>query len=109
MAVSERTPRQVNVALDLTSERKAGVIDRMKRKIDSPVGRHIYSQRLGTVEPVFGHLTEAIGIKRYSLRGKRQGAGQWKLMMALHNMLQIHRYGWAWDGKPVNYGATALD
>jgi len=93
----QRTPRQVNVALDLTSERKAGVIDRMKRKIDSPVGRHIYSQRLGTVEPVFGHLTEAIGIKRFSLRGKRKVDGQWKLMMALHNMLKIHRYGWAWE------------
>ncbi|EXJ12528.1 hypothetical protein D791_00773 [Nitrincola nitratireducens] len=28
----------------------------MKQKIDSPMGRHIYSQRLGTVEPVFGNL-----------------------------------------------------
>lgn len=92
----QRTPRQVNVALDTTQEQKAGVIERMKHKIDSAVGRHIYSQRLGTVEPVFGHITEAIGIKRFSLRGKRKVDGQWKLMMMLHNMLKIHRFGWQW-------------
>jgi transposase len=96
---SERqtTPRQLNVKLGITEHRKAGLIERMKQKIDSAKGRHIYSQRLGTVEPVFGHITEAIGIKRFSLRGKRKVDGQWKLMMMLHNMLKIHRYGWAWE------------
>lgn len=92
----QRTPRQVNVALDMTQEQKAGVIERMKRKIDSAVGRHVYGQRLGTVEPVFGHVTDAIGIRRFSFRGRRKVNGQWKLMMMLHNMLKIHRYGWEW-------------
>ncbi len=92
----QRTPRQVNVALGTTQEQKAGVIERMKRKIDSAVGRHVYSQRLGTVEPVFGHVTDAIGIKRFSFRGRRKVDGQWKLMMMLHNILKIHRYGWEW-------------
>lgn len=92
----QRTPRQVNVLLDTTQETKMGVIERMKRKIDSMEGRHIYSQRLGTVEPVFGHVTDAIGFKRFSLRGKLKVDGQWKLLMMLHNMLKIHRYGWSW-------------
>jgi C4-type Zn-finger protein len=92
----QQTPRQINVALDTTEEHKAGIIERMKRKIDSPEGRHIYSQRLGTVEPVFGHITDAIGIRRFSLRGKHKVDGQWKLMMMLHNILKIHRYGWEW-------------
>ena len=92
----QRTPRQVNVALDITREQKAGIIERMKRKIDSPRGRHTYSQRLGTVEPVFGHVTDAIGIRRFSHRGVRKVDGQWKLMMMLHNILKIHRYGWEW-------------
>jgi len=68
----QTTPRQINVALDITEHQKMGIIERMKRKIDSPRGRHIYSQRLGTVEPVFGHITDAIGIKRFSLRGKQK-------------------------------------
>ena len=93
----QTTPRQLNVKLGITENQKAGLIERMKQKIDSAKGRHIYSQRLGTVEPVFGHITEAIGIKRFSLRGKRKVDGQWKLMMMLHNMLKIHRYGWAWE------------
>ncbi|MBN1009330.1 transposase, partial [Amphritea pacifica] len=37
-------------------------MDRMKEKIDSPMGRHIYSQRLGTVEPVFGNLESNKGL-----------------------------------------------
>ncbi|WP_316365261.1 IS1182 family transposase [Candidatus Thiodiazotropha sp. CDECU1] len=93
---AQHTPRQINVTLDITQEQKAGILERMKRKIDSPRGRHIYSQRLGTVEPVFGHLTDAIGINRFSYRGKRKVDGQWKLMMMLHNILKIHRYGWEW-------------
>lgn len=92
----QKTPRQINVALDTIEEKKAGLIERMKRKIDSPRGRHIYSQRLGTVEPVFGHLSDAIGIRRFSYRGKQKVDGQWKLMMMLHNILKIHRYGWEW-------------
>ena len=93
----QKTPRQINVALDITTERKASVIERMKRKIDSVKGRYIYSQRLGTVEPVFGHISDAIGVKRFSLRTKRKVDGQWKLMIMLHNMLKIHRYGWGYD------------
>ena len=92
----QKTPRQINVALDITAERKESVIECMKRKIDSLKGRYIYSQRLGTVEPVFGNITDAIGIKRFNYRGKHKVDGQWKLMMALHNMLKIYRYGWGY-------------
>ena len=92
----QTTPRQVNVRLETRKQHTTSAIERMKEKIDSVMGRHLYGQRLGTVEPVFGHLTDAIGIKRFSLRGKRKVDGQWKLMMMLHNMLKIHRYGWEW-------------
>lgn len=93
---NQKTGRQININLGITEERKDSAIERMKRKIDSDWGRHIYSKRLGTVEPVFGHINDAIGIKRFSLRGKRKVDGQWKLMMMLHNILKIHRYGWQW-------------
>ncbi len=42
------------------------------RPIDSPMGRHIYSKRLGTVEPVFGNLESNKGLKRFTLRGKEK-------------------------------------
>ena len=93
---TQKTPRQINIKLGASGERKAGLYEKMKRKIDSERGRHIYSQRLGTVEPVFGNITHAIGIKRFSLRGKQKVDGQWKLMTMLHNIFKIHRYGWEW-------------
>ena len=47
-------------------------MERMKHKIDSPMGRHIYSKRLGTVEPVFGNSESNKGLKRFTLRGKEK-------------------------------------
>ncbi len=91
----QKTPRQIHVKLGLTQLRKSGLIAKMKDKIDSNMGRHIYSQRLGIVEPVFGHITEAIGIKRFSLRGKQKVNSQWQLMTMIHNIFKIHRYGWS--------------
>ena len=87
--------RQVNIRLGMVREARSSAIEKMKRKIDSIRGRHVYSYRLGIVEPVFGHITEAIGIKRFSLRGKDKVNGQWRLMTMIHNIAKIHRYGWA--------------
>ncbi|KIH76740.1 transposase, IS4 family [Geoalkalibacter ferrihydriticus] len=96
-SASQKGARQVNVLLETLpkSQRKNGPIERMREKIDSGLGRHIYSQRLGIVEPVFGNIRETIGIKRFTLRGKKKVDGQWKLMTMLHNIFKIHRYGWA--------------
>ena len=66
---------------------------KMKRKIDSLTGRHIYSQRLGTVEPVFANICSTLGLRRFSLRGKIKVDAQWKLFCVVHNLLKIHRYG----------------
>ena len=66
---------------------------KMKRKIDTPEGRHQYSRRLGIVEPVFGNLCSAIGLDRFSLRGKLKVDIQWKLYAIIQNLLKIHRYG----------------
>ena len=92
----QRGARQVNIKLGITGERKAGILEAMKAKIDSPQGRHIYSKRLGTVEPVFGHIRETLGLRRFSYRGRKKVDGQWKLMAMIHNIFKIHRYGWEW-------------
>ena len=91
----QKTPRLVNIQLDKTKEKKASALERMKQKIDSDYGRYIYSFRLGIVEPVFGHITDAIGIKRFSLRGEKKVNSQWKLMTLIHNLAKIHRYAWS--------------
>ena len=91
----QKGARQLNVLLEHVETEKNGPLERMKQKIDSKLGRHIYSRRLGIVEPVFGHICEAIGIKRFSLRSKAKVDGQWKLFTLLHNLTKIHRFGMA--------------
>ena len=91
----QSTPRQVNIKLGITENRKNAVFERMKNNIECEEGRHYYSQRRGIVEPVFGNITEMIGIKRFSHRGKKKVNAQWRLMAMIHNIFKIHRYGWS--------------
>lgn len=66
---------------------------KMKKKIDSIIGSHIYSKRIGTAEPVFANIRHALGLRRFTLRGKRKVGIQWKLYCMVHNLIKIHRYG----------------
>ncbi len=94
-SVKQKGARQVNIPLEVLPTPENGPLARMKEKIDSTLGRHIYSRRLGIVEPVFGHLRENLGLRRFSLRGQVKVDSQWKLMTMLHNLTKIHRYGLA--------------
>jgi transposase len=67
--------------------------DRMKRKIDSTVGRVIYGMRLAISEPPFSHITSALKLDRFTLRGKVKVNTQWNLFCIVHNLTKIHRYG----------------
>jgi hypothetical protein len=65
----------------------------MKRKIDSDQGRHQYSRRLGTVEPVFGNIRHTHRLNRFSLRGQTKVNAQWLLFCLVHNIGKVQRYG----------------
>jgi transposase len=90
---NQSTTRQVYFFGDRSAQATETFTAQMKRKIDSLTGRHIYSQRLGTVEPVFGNISSTLGLRRFSLRGKIKVDAQWKLFCIVHNLLKIHRYG----------------
>lgn len=94
-STKQKGARQVNVLLQALEKEKNGPLERMRTKIDSEEGRHVYSRRLGIVEPVFGNIRETLGLRRFSLRGKAKVTGQWRLMGMLHNIFKVHRYGWA--------------
>jgi transposase len=66
---------------------------KMKRKIDSALGKGIYQRRLATVEPVFANLRHAKGLDRFTLRGKKKVNAQWLLYCLIHNIGKIQRYG----------------
>jgi transposase len=90
---SQTTTRQVYFFDGRSAEAPETFTAKMKRKIDSLTGRHIYNQRLGTVEPVFANICSTLGLRRFSLRGKTKVDAQWKLFCIVHNLLKIHRYG----------------
>jgi hypothetical protein len=66
-------------------------IEAMKRKIDSVLGRLIYGRRIATVEPVFANIQNK-GMRRFTLRGQRKVATQWKLFTLVHNVEKIAHY-----------------
>jgi len=66
---------------------------KMKRKIDSTLGKLIYARRLATVEPVFANLRSAKHLDRFTLRGKKKVNAQWLLYCLVHNLGKIQRYG----------------
>lgn len=66
---------------------------KMRRKIDSIRGRLIYNRRLGIAEPPFAHIRSALGLDRFSLRGKRKVNTQWLIYCMVHNLTKVHRYG----------------
>ena len=66
---------------------------RMIERIDTALGRHLYSRRMGIVEPVFGNIRHAKGMDRFTLRGKGKVDIQWKLYAMVHNIGKLVRYG----------------
>jgi hypothetical protein len=73
--------------------RRSGPTERMRWKFDTPVGRTLYSRRMGTVEPVFGNLQNK-GMRRFTLRGRTKVNAQWQLFALVHNIEKIARGRW---------------
>ena len=71
-------------------------IHRVRAAIDSPVGRRLYSQRIATVEPVFGNLRHNNRLNRFTLLGKDKVGTQWRLFCLVHNIEKMANSGkWA--------------
>ena len=65
------------------------VTQKMIERFDTDRGRHYYSRRMGTVEPVFANITCTYGLNRFSLRGREKVDAQWKLYCMVHNIGKI--------------------
>lgn len=82
--------RQVHIFSD---HRPGSLTDAMRKKIDTPEGRHQYSKRIAIVEPVFGNIRSCKKMDRFTLRGKVKVNIQWLLYCMVHNMEKIMNYG----------------
>ena len=66
-------------------------VDRMRRKLQTKAGKAVYAARKGIVEPVFGQIKQARGIRQFLLRGLQKVRGEWALVCLTHNILKLHR------------------
>jgi len=61
-------------------------VGRMRRKLRTSKGKKAYALRKQVVEPVFGQIKEARGIRRFLLRGLPKVEGEWALICTGHNL-----------------------
>ena len=66
-------------------------MEKMKQKLKTETGRAIYKMRKAIVEPVFGQIKAARGIRAFLLRGLEKTQAEWKLICATHNLLKLFR------------------
>ena len=69
----------------------ASLVDKMDRKVSRKAGRAIYRRRQAIIEPVFGQIKDARGIRRFMRRGKAAADSEWKLIAGTHNILKLYR------------------
>ena len=67
--------------------------DRMRRKLSTKRGRADYRLRQTSVEPVFGQIKEARGLRQFLHRGQEMVCAMWRLDCAAHNILKLFRAG----------------
>jgi hypothetical protein len=75
-----------------SASRSNGLRAAMFTTLNSQPGKACYAKRKQTVEPVFGHLKEQQGARRFTRRGLAACEAEWKLLCGTHNLLKLWRH-----------------
>lgn len=75
----------------VTRDGREGLMEAMRQKLKTPLGKETYQKRMYTVEPVFGNIQGERGKIALSLRGVVKVRGEWLLMCLVHNIKKIVR------------------
>jgi transposase len=70
---------------------QAGAKENMQQKLRSATGKALYAARKHIVEPVFGQIKSARGVRKFLLRGLEKVSAEWQLICLTHNLLKIWR------------------
>jgi len=65
----------------------------MRQKLRTPRAQALYRMRKAIVEPVFGQIKGARGIRRFALRGLEMARAEWRFIAMTHNLLKLFRHG----------------
>jgi transposase len=69
----------------------AGVKGKMREQLRTATGKVLDAARKRIVEPVFGMIKSARGIREFLLRGLEGVSAEWQLICLTHNLLKIWR------------------
>ena len=69
----------------------ASAKQKMQCKLRTATGKLLYAARKHIVEPVFGQIKSARGIRKFLLRGMKKVSAEWQLICLTHNLLKIWR------------------
>ena len=83
-------PPAVPEAIEPPDETESAM-EKMKKKLKTEAGKALYKMRKAIVEPVFGQIKAARGIRAFLLRGMVKASAEWKLICATHNLLKLFR------------------
>jgi len=64
----------------------------MRNKLRTEGARALYRMRKAIVEPVFGQIKGARGLRRFALRGLERVRSEWRLIAMTHNLLKLFRH-----------------
>lgn len=67
----------------------ADVKTQMTYRLQTEEGKAFYAKRKSTVEPVFGIIKEAMGFRRFLLRGLEAVEGEWTLVCIAFNLKRL--------------------
>lgn len=84
---SHTVARQMTIFTGKGPDGEKSYTQRMIEKFDTPVGRFLYSRRLGVIEPVFANVCHALGLKPVQSEGQGEGGHP---MEAIHNCPQCY-------------------
>lgn len=65
----------------------------MKEKMKKEESKEIYKNRLRTVEPVFAHIEEQKGFRRFTVWNRDKVNAQWMFICFVHNLHKLMKYG----------------
>lgn len=68
---------------------RADTKTQMNYRLKTEEGKAFYAKRKSTVEPVFGIIKEAMGFRRFLLRGLKAVEGEWRLVCIAFNLKRL--------------------
>jgi transposase len=82
-----------------------GALQRQRDKRQDPGNKALMRQRSGLIEPVFATIKQALGFRRWTVRGLDNVRTQWALLCTVYNLKKLYQH-WAESrrGKKENSG-----